>query len=61
MTVTRFVRGLGFENLRDLKKRLRVAVADKDSEVDDYMARFQCAKADSRCCRKACGWNSTLS
>ncbi|MFW8642922.1 MurR/RpiR family transcriptional regulator [Rhizobium beringeri] len=41
MTVTRFVRGLGFENLRDLKKRLRVAVADKDSEVDDYMARFQ--------------------
>lgn len=41
MTVTRFVRGLGFENLRDLKKRLRVAVAEKDSEVDDYMARFQ--------------------
>ncbi|AHF88029.1 hypothetical protein RLEG3_02805 (plasmid) [Rhizobium leguminosarum bv. trifolii WSM1689] len=40
MTVTRFVRGLGFENLRDLKKRLRVAVAEKDSEVDDYMARF---------------------
>ena len=41
MTVTRFVRGLGFENLRDLKKRLRVAVTDKDSEVDDIMARFQ--------------------
>lgn len=41
MTVTRFVRGLGFENLRDLKKRLRVAVAEKDSEIDDYMARFQ--------------------
>ncbi|RWY77313.1 MurR/RpiR family transcriptional regulator [Rhizobium leguminosarum] len=40
MTVTRFVRGLGFDNLRDLKKRLRVAVAEKDSEVDDYMARF---------------------
>ena len=35
MTVTRFVRGLGFENLRDLKKRLRVAVTEK------YMARFQ--------------------
>ncbi|PLU67866.1 hypothetical protein BMJ21_17900, partial [Sinorhizobium medicae] len=31
----------GFENLRDLKKRLRFAVAEKDSEVDDYMARFQ--------------------
>ena len=41
MTVTRFVRSLGFENLRDLKQRLRVAVAEKDSEVDDSMARFQ--------------------
>jgi DNA-binding MurR/RpiR family transcriptional regulator len=41
MTVTRFVRGLGFENLRDLKNRLRVAVTEKDSEIDDYMARFQ--------------------
>jgi DNA-binding MurR/RpiR family transcriptional regulator len=41
MTVTRFVRGLGFENLRDLKTRLRVTVTEKDSEIDDYMARFQ--------------------
>lgn len=41
MTVTRFVRGLGFENLRDLKNRLRVSVAEKDSDIDDYMARFQ--------------------
>ncbi|MBP2444223.1 MurR/RpiR family transcriptional regulator [Rhizobium leguminosarum] len=41
MTVTRFVRGLGFENLRELKNRLRVAVTEKDSEVDDYTARFQ--------------------
>ncbi|AHG50155.1 hypothetical protein RLEG12_00710 (plasmid) [Rhizobium leguminosarum bv. trifolii CB782] len=41
MTVTRFVRGLGFKNLRDLKKRLRVAAANKGSDVDDYMARFQ--------------------
>lgn len=41
MTVTRFVRGLGFENLRDLKNRLRDSVAEKDSEIDDYMARFQ--------------------
>ena len=41
MTVTRFVRGLGFDNLRTLKNRLRVAVTEKDSEIDDYMARFQ--------------------
>ncbi|MDH6234497.1 DNA-binding MurR/RpiR family transcriptional regulator [Mesorhizobium soli] len=41
MTVSRFVRGLGFENLRDLKNRLRVSVAEKDSDIDDYMARFQ--------------------
>ncbi len=41
MTVTRFVRGLGFENLRDLKNRLRVAVSERDSETDDYMNRFQ--------------------
>jgi len=40
MTVSRFVRGLGFENLRDLKNRLRVSVAGKDSDIDDYMARF---------------------
>lgn len=41
MTVTRFVRGLGFDNLRDLKNRLRVSFAGKESDVDDYMARFQ--------------------
>jgi DNA-binding MurR/RpiR family transcriptional regulator len=41
MTVTRFVRGLGFDNLRDLKNRLRHAVSEKDSDIDDYMARFQ--------------------
>lgn len=41
MTVTRFVRSLGFENLRDLKNRMRNSVADKDGEIDDYMARFQ--------------------
>lgn len=40
MTVTRFVRSLGFENLRDLKNRMRNSV-ENDSEVDDYMARFQ--------------------
>jgi DNA-binding MurR/RpiR family transcriptional regulator len=41
MTVSRFVRGLGFDNLRDLKNRLRVSVADNESDVEDYMARFQ--------------------
>jgi len=41
MTVSRFVRALGFENLRDLKNRLRITVAEKDSDIDDYMARFQ--------------------
>lgn len=41
MTVTRFVRSLGFENLRDLKNRMRSSVVDKDGEIDDYMARFQ--------------------
>jgi DNA-binding MurR/RpiR family transcriptional regulator len=41
MTVTRFVRGLGFENLRDLKNRLRDATAERDSDIDDYMTRFQ--------------------
>lgn len=41
MTVTRFVRGLGFDNLRDLKNRLRSSVVEKDSDIDDYMARFQ--------------------
>ncbi|MER8692041.1 MurR/RpiR family transcriptional regulator [Mesorhizobium opportunistum] len=41
MTVTRFVRGLGFESLRDLKNRLRHSVAEKDSDIDDYMGRFQ--------------------
>lgn len=41
MTVTRFVRGLGFDNLRDLKNRLRNSVVEKDSDIDDYMARFQ--------------------
>lgn len=47
MTVTRFVRGLGFDNLRDLKNRLRVSIAEKESDVDDYMARFQTRDDDS--------------
>lgn len=40
MTVTRFVRGLGFKSLRDLKNHLRTSVLGKDNETDDYMARF---------------------
>jgi len=47
MTVSRFVRGLGFDNLRDLKNRLRVSIAEKESDVDDYMARFQTRDDDS--------------
>ncbi len=41
MTVTRFVRSLGFESLRDMKNHMRESVTDKDGEVDDYMGRFQ--------------------
>lgn len=41
MTVTRFVRSLGFENLRVLKTALRQALSETDTEVDDTMARFQ--------------------
>ncbi|MDR6758177.1 DNA-binding MurR/RpiR family transcriptional regulator [Mycoplana sp. BE70] len=41
MTVTRFVRALGFENLRDLKNRMRSSVVEKEGDIDDYMARFQ--------------------
>jgi DNA-binding MurR/RpiR family transcriptional regulator len=47
MTVSRFVRGLGFDNLRDLKNRLRISIAEKESDVDDYMARFQTRDDDS--------------
>jgi DNA-binding MurR/RpiR family transcriptional regulator len=45
MTVTRFVRGLGFESLRALKTVLREGLSEKDNEVDDYMARFQVRNA----------------
>jgi DNA-binding MurR/RpiR family transcriptional regulator len=41
MTVTRFVRGLGFDNLRDLKSRMRKSVADRHGDIDDYAGRFQ--------------------
>lgn len=41
MTVSRFVHGLGFDNLRDLKNRLRVSAAGNESDIDDHMARFQ--------------------
>jgi len=41
MTVSRFIRGLGFKNMRELRKRLRNQAGDIDSDVDDYLARFQ--------------------
>lgn len=41
MTVSRFVRVLGFENLRALKRRIRPDIIAQDGDVDDYMARFQ--------------------
>jgi DNA-binding MurR/RpiR family transcriptional regulator len=61
MTVTRFVRGLGFESLRDLKNRLRHSVAEKDSDIDDYRAASRYATAGNRRCRKVCAWISTPS
>ncbi|KXO75677.1 MurR/RpiR family transcriptional regulator [Brucella anthropi] len=41
MTVSRVVKGLGFESLRNLKKALRTSVEEKDGEFDDYMLRFK--------------------
>jgi len=41
MTVSRFVRSLGFAGLRDLKERLRGAVQNDNSTVDDIHDRFR--------------------
>ncbi len=41
MTVSRFVRSLGFGSLRDLKKQLRSSLAGEDNGTDNYMERFQ--------------------
>jgi DNA-binding MurR/RpiR family transcriptional regulator len=53
MTVSRFVRGLGFENLRDLKNRLRSQVVEKDAEVDDIMSRFQTRQGEDDVLRES--------
>lgn len=41
MTVSRFIRTIGFENLKALKQSLRVDVSQRIEDIDDYMARFQ--------------------
>lgn len=41
MTVTRFVRNLGFRSLRDLKRHLRDRLSDQDAHIDDHLERFQ--------------------
>jgi DNA-binding MurR/RpiR family transcriptional regulator len=41
MSVIRFIRSLGFANLRDLKARLRADREDETSAVDDVLERFR--------------------
>ena len=41
MTVTRFIRTLGFENLKTLKRQLRPDLSTGSRDIDDYLARFQ--------------------
>ena len=41
MTVSRFIRTIGFDNLKRLKHSLRLDTVQRIEEVDDYMARFQ--------------------
>ncbi len=41
MTVSRVVKGLGFDSLRDLKKALRTFVEEKEADFDDYLLRFK--------------------
>ncbi|WP_379990127.1 MurR/RpiR family transcriptional regulator [Dongia soli] len=53
MTVSRFVRGLGFDSLRDLKGRLRHAMAEEDSEIDDNMERFQVRNSRQRALKES--------
>jgi DNA-binding MurR/RpiR family transcriptional regulator len=48
MTVSRFVRSLGFDSLRDLKGQLRLAMTEEDSEIDDTMERFQVRNSRQR-------------
>ncbi len=46
MTVSRFIRTLGFESLRDLKRLLRNQLNESDSEVDDHLGRFQTRRGE---------------
>lgn len=47
MTVTRFVRNLGFRSLRDLKRHLRDGLSDRDTRIDDHLERFQMHRGDT--------------
>ena len=53
MTVSRFVRSLGFDSLRDLKGRLRHAMVEEDSEIDDNMERFQVRNSRQRALKES--------
>lgn len=46
MTVIRFVRGLGYANLRDLKESLRPRRPDEALVLDDVLERFQLRRDD---------------
>ncbi len=52
MTVSRFIRELGFRNLRDLKSELRTTLED-DGGVDDHMSRFQMRNAQQDTLRES--------
>ncbi|WP_162913228.1 MurR/RpiR family transcriptional regulator [Rhodospirillaceae bacterium SYSU D60014] len=41
MSVIRFIRSLGFANLRELKDRLRASYPEEEQIVDDVLDRFQ--------------------
>ncbi len=40
MTITRFIRNLGYANLRELKEELRSGADDQDIDLDDALSRF---------------------
>lgn len=46
MTVIRFIRALGYANLRDLKDRLRPRPADDAQALDDVLERFRLRRDD---------------
>lgn len=41
MTIIRFMRSLGYGNLRELKDSLRASLMDYDRDLDDVLERFQ--------------------